>query len=301
MCDNHDVTLLAEQDADELAIKDLENQLKNQSGDVARITKAKINELKTQIKAEKAMKSVLDKSRTRFLKTLETAVQASDPLTILSLPREQLIDFIIRGGFDVAIDEFIEQADLISQAVERTTRIVQPDLGLTPIQQQLDIMQTSAVETLFDDVIIPNVASGVRESLVAMTIDVPMTQAISSLSQKMQSAAGRQLTEVNTKLSMFGRSVTAAIAEEAGLRFYLYTGPIDGVTRDFCRPLVDKVVSESQMKKLNNRQGLPVKTAGGGYNCRHSWSPVSEGFVKAAGLDRAKTKDISKANAGAKR
>jgi hypothetical protein len=100
---------------------------------------------------------------------------------------------------------------------------------------------------------------------------------------------------------MFGRSVTAAIAEEAGLRFYLYTGPIDGVTRDFCRPLVDKVVSESQMKKLNNKQGLPVKTAGGGYNCRHSWSPVSEGFIKAAGLDRAKTTDISKANAGAKR
>jgi len=99
----------------------------------------------------------------------------------------------------------------------RTTRIIQPDLGLTPIQQQLDIMQTSAVETLFDDVIIPNVASGVRESLVAMSIDVPMTQAISSLSQKMQSAAGRQLTEVNTKLSMFGRSVTAAIADEAGL------------------------------------------------------------------------------------
>ena len=192
MCDNHDVTLLAEQDADELAIKDLENQLKNQSGDVARITKAKINELKTQIKAEKAMKSVLDKSRTRFLKTLETAVQASDPLTILSLPREQLIDFIIRGGFDVAIDEFIEQADLIAQAVEKTTRIVQPDLGLTPIQQQLDIMQTSAVETLFDDVIIPNVASGVRESLVAMSIDVPMTQAISSLSQKMISAELRQ-------------------------------------------------------------------------------------------------------------
>jgi hypothetical protein len=100
---------------------------------------------------------------------------------------------------------------------------------------------------------------------------------------------------------MFGRSVTAAIADEAGLRYYLYTGPIDGVTRQFCRPLVDKVVSESQMKKLNNKQGLPVKTGGGGYNCRHSWSPVSEGFIKAAGLDRATTKDISKANAGARR
>ena len=300
MCDTQ-TTLLTEQDADELAVQDLEKQLKNQSGDVARITRSKINELKTQIKAEKSMKSVLDKSRTRFIKTLETAVTASSPNTILSLDRDQLIDFIIRGGFDLSIDEFIEQADLIAQAVEKTTRIVEPDLGLLPIQQQLDIMQTSAVETLFDDVIIPNVASGVKESLVAMTVDVPMTQAISSLSQKMKSATGRQLTEVNTKLSMYGRGVTAAMADEAGLNYYLYTGPIDGITRKFCRPLVDKVVSDSQMKKLNNRQGLPVKTGGGGYNCRHSWSPVSEGFLKAAGLDRATTKDISKANAGAKR
>ena len=300
MCDTQ-TTLLAEKDADQLAVQDLEKQLKTQSGDVARITKAKINELKTQIKAEKSMKSVLGKSRTRFIKTLETAVRASDPLTILSLDREQLVDFVIRGGFDLSIDEFIEQADLISQAVEKTTRIVQPDLGLSAIQQQLDLMQASSVETLFDDVIIPNVTSGVRESLVAMTVDVPIKQAMSSLSQKMQSATGRQLTEVNTKLSMYGRGVTAAMAEEAGLSFYLYTGPIDGITRKFCRPLVDKVVSDSQMRKLNNKQGLPVKTAGGGYNCRHSWSPVSEGFLKAAGLDKATTKDISKANSGAKR
>lgn len=300
MCDNQ-ITLLAEKDADKLAVQDLEKQLKTQSGDVARITKAKINELKTQIKAEKSMKSVLGKSRTRFIKTLETAVRVSDPLTILSLDREQLVDFVIRGGFDLSIDEFIEQADLISQAVEKTTRIVQPNLGLSAIQQQLDLMQASSVETLFDDVIIPNVTSGVRESLVAMTVDVPIKQAMSSLSQKMQSATGRQLTEVNTKLSMYGRGVTAAMAEEAGLSFYLYTGPIDGITRKFCRPLVDKVVSDSQMRKLNNKQGLPVKTAGGGYNCRHSWSPVSEGFLKAAGLDKATTKDISKANSGAKR
>jgi len=300
MCDTQ-TTLLAEKDADKLAVQDLEKQLKTQSGDVARITKAKINELKTQIKAEKSMKSVLDKSRTRFIKTLETAVRASDPLTILSLDREQLVDFVIRGGFDLSIDEFIEQADLISQAVEKTTRIVQPDLGLSAIQQQLDLMQASSVETLFDDVIIPNVTSGVRESLVAMTVDVPIKQAMSSLSQKMQSATGRQLTEVNTKLSMYGRGVTAAMAEEAGLSFYLYTGPQDGETRKFCSPLVDKVVSESQMRKLNNRQGLSVKTAGGGYNCRHSWSPVSEGFIKAADLDRATTSDISDANSGAKR
>jgi hypothetical protein len=59
------------------------------------------------------------------------------------------------------------------------------------------------------------------------------------------------------------------------------------------------VVDEKQMAALNNGQGLPVKLSGGGYNCRHSWSPVSQGFVDAANLTRATAADIAKANAGA--
>ena len=55
------------------------------------------------------------------------------------------------------------------------------------------------------------------------------------------------------------------------------------------------------MRRLNNRQGLSVQTAGGGYNCRHSWSPVTEGFIKAAQLDKANTNDISDANKGARK
>ena len=301
MCDNHDVQLLAERDADKRAVEDLSKQLKGQSAEVAQLTKSKIKELKTLIKAENQMKSVLAKSRTRFLKTLDDAVKATDPLTLLSLPRDQMIEFIIRGGFDQSIDEFIEQTDLIAKAVENTAKIVQPDLGLIPIQQKLDIMQTATVQQIFDDVVIPTVANGVRDSLTAMTLDVPASVAISSLAQKMQQATGRQLTEINTKISMFGRAVTASIAEEAGLNLYLYTGPDDGLTRKFCSPLVGKVVSEAQMKKLSNGQGLPVRTGGGGYNCRHSWSPISKGFMKAAKLPKATTADINKANAGGKR
>jgi hypothetical protein len=60
------------------------------------------------------------------------------------------------------------------------------------------------------------------------------------------------------------------------------------------------VVDEKQMSQLNNGQGKPVKIACGGYNCRHSWSPVTEGFIEAADLTRATSKNISKANAGAK-
>jgi hypothetical protein len=134
-----------------------------------------------------------------------------------------------------------------------------------------------------------------------MALQLPVKQAMSALSKRMQSATGRQLTEVRTKLAQYGRDVTAKAAESAGLDMFLYTGPEDGITRAFCRPLVSKVVSSAQMKKLNNGQGLPVVTSGGGYNCRHSWSPISKGFLIASKLPRATTKDIQKANAGGRK
>jgi hypothetical protein len=302
MCDSATPTLLSEVDADKKAIADLKTQLSSQSGARAEITKAKINELKTIIKAENTMKASLARARGSFLKTLETAIDATNPLTLLSLDRDQLVDFILKGGMGIAVDDFINQADKITQSVNKTMGKIQPGLGITDtIQSELDIMQAAAVEGVFDDVILPTITAGVRDALTAISVDVPVSSAISALSLKMEKAQGRQLTEINTKLSMYGRSVTAAVAESAGIKYYLYTGPIDSLTRKFCLPLVDKVVSESQMRRLNNRQGLSVKTAGGGYNCRHSWSPVTEGFMKAAQLDKATTKDISDANKGARK
>ncbi len=94
--------------------------------------------------------------------------------------------------------------------------------------------------------------------------------------------------------------MTATAGVAAGLKNHLYTGPIDGITRPFCRELVNKVVTDKQLNRLNNNQGLSVITSGGGYNCRHSWSPISNGFVKAAKLDRATPADINRANSKAK-
>ena len=301
MCDSAHPVLLSEVDADKKAVADLQAQLSKQAGARAEITKAKINELKTIIKAEKKMKASLANARDSFLKTLETAIDATSPLTLLSLNRGQLVDFILKGGMGLAVDDFINQADKITQSVNKTMKTIQPSLGITDaIQAELDIIQAAAVEGVFDDVILPTISAGVKEALTNLTVDVDIPSVISTLSLKMQKAQGRQLTEINTKLSMYGRSVTAAVAESAGINYYLYTGPLDGLTRKFCQPLVDKVVSGAQMKRLNNRQGLSVKTGGGGYNCRHSWSPVTMGFIKAAELDKANTKDISDANKGAK-
>ena len=304
MCSNDlsNINLLSESEADKKAVSELERQLKTQTGIRAELTKAKLDELKTQIKAEAKMKKSLDRSRKDFLRNFKGVAKSSNPLNLMNLTNSELTDLAIDGGYASSIDEFVEQSENISKAAQVTAAIIEPGLAISPNQSMIiDFMKKVAVQKVFDDLILPKVTSGVREALNSLVLEVPLDQSMSVLARSLESAEKKQLTEINTQISIYGRSVTASISEAAGITNYLYTGPEDGLTRAFCRPLVNKVITDSQMNQLNNGQGLSVRTAGGGYNCRHSWSPVTDGFIKAASLQRATKSDIKKANSGGKR
>ena len=293
--------LLAENDADEEAIADLTRQAKSQSGPLATLTRARRDQLKAEVSAERAFAKALTKARAQLLETVGAAVQAANPLTLLNLNDEQLLEFILQGGLGLAVDEFIEQQEAIREAAERAMKAVQPDFGFNQITPQLDSIQATAAASVFDDVILPDFKRSINESLRDLLVDVPSNIVMSNLEQKLKRSEGRQLTEVKTRISQYGRGVTAAAAEAADMSYYLYTGPMDGITRPFCKQLINLVVSKAQMKRLNNQQGLTVLTSGGGYNCRHSWSPVTLGFIEAADLTKAKGTDITKANSAARR
>ena len=294
------VNLLAEGDsADKVAVADLIAQAKEQEGGRAALTKAKVEELRAEIKAAEVMARAMGQSRKSLLDTLEAALSISSPEFLLGLPREALADFVLQAGFGLTIDDFIEQSDRVAAAALEAIQVLEPTATTASVQAQLDSFRVAAVDAVFQDVIIPDTTKAIREALQGMTLGVSLTASMGRLSDQMQRSEGRQLTELRTKIASYGRQVTAAVGESAGLDLYLYTGPRDGITRQFCKPLINKVVDDKQMAALNNGQGLPVKLSGGGYNCRHSWSPVSQGFVDAANLTRATAADIAKANAGA--
>jgi hypothetical protein len=293
--------LLTENDADEEAIADLTRQAKRQSGPLATLTRARRDQLKAEVSAERAFAKALTKARAQLLETVGAAVQAANPLTLLNLNDEQLLEFILQGGLGLAVDEFIEQQDAIREAAEKAMRAVQPNFGFNQISPQLDSIQATAAASVFDDVIVPDFKRSINESLRDLLVDVPPNIVMSNLEQKLRRSEGRQLTEVKTRISQYGRGITAAAAEAADMSYYLYTGPMDGITRPFCRELINLVVSKAQMKRLNNQQGLSVLTSGGGYNCRHSWSPITLGFIEAADLTKAKGTDITQANRAARR
>jgi len=288
-------------DADRKAIDDLTRQAKSQSGAIAELTKSKIEQLRAEVAAERAFASALKKSRTEVISELKKALIRIDPTTLASMSNDQLTDLILQSGLAGAIDTFIDQQDKIRDSIGGALNAVDPTFNFDSIAPQIDTLQIQNTNAVFDEIIIPSYQTSIRESLRNIAMEVPIASAMSNLQIRLSKSEGSALTEVRTKISQYGRGVTAVAATAAGLKYNLYTGPRDGITRPFCRELIDLVVSDQQMRRLNNDQGLAVVTSGGGYNCRHSWSPVTEGFIKAAKLTKASNADITKANAKAKR
>lgn len=310
----YDHVLLSERiDADEKAIQDLQKQVKDLekrtkdhalniiNKQLAGITKGKIKELKAENFAANQFGYVYVKASKRLVNSLQDILQDVDPSTLLDLPRDQLIDVILSGGFADSVEDFIEQQDKILEAINASIKIVDPTWNMFLVDQEVEAIKTLTVQNVFDDIVVPTVQKNVRDALLSIVVDTPIDQAMSNLAMSLERGAGTLQTEIRTKISQFGRSVNMIAADAVGIDQYLYTGPKDGITRPFCRALINKVVSKEQMDKLNNGQGLSVQSSGGGYNCRHSWSPVTSAFVDAAGLNKATSSDISKANSGAKK
>jgi len=288
------------EDADQLAIDDLSRQVKGERGPVASLIRARRDQLRAEVEAERGFTLALKRARKQIVDLMTMQSVSNDPQLLMSFTDEQILDLILRGGLGLAVDDFIEATTRIRASVEKSLEVIGVDLSPQAIPQ-LDLIQAQAASAVFEDVIAPDFTAAVKTSLRSMTLSIPMEIIKSDLERQLERAEGRQLTEIKTQISEYGRSVTAVAAAAADLNYYLYTGPRDGITRPFCRALINLVVDETQMSKLNNNQGRPVKIACGGYNCRHSWSPVTESFIKAADLERAKASDISKANAGAKK
>lgn len=93
-------------------------------------------------------------------------------------------------------------------------------------------------------------------------------------------------TELNTSIMAFSRSVTIKKSIDLGFELFLYVGPEDKITRPFCREVLSKdpsIYTLKEIQGMDNDQGLNVLTYGGGYNCRHEFRPISEGFAKDLG------------------
>lgn len=101
-------------------------------------------------------------------------------------------------------------------------------------------------------------------------------------------AVGRNLlaearTLARDSIMQYHQEVNNLVAEEIGIKHFLYVGDIMATTRDFCRRRVGRVYTRGQIDswtfKWAGKSG-PAYTHRGGYNCRHHWQGVRPEWLK---------------------
>ena len=79
----------------------------------------------------------------------------------------------------------------------------------------------------------------------------------------------------------FHGQFTVAKAKDAGLTHFRYTGTLVRDSSPFCRDMVNKTLTEKEIRDTWNNQGWQGKSTGdpfivrGGYRCRHTWIPTN--------------------------
>lgn len=80
--------------------------------------------------------------------------------------------------------------------------------------------------------------------------------------------------EIATAKASIDRIMRMKTAADAGYEYFRYTGPTANL-RAFCSWHVGNTYHISDIDRMDNGQGLPVRTHCGGYHCRHRWAPVT--------------------------
>lgn len=81
----------------------------------------------------------------------------------------------------------------------------------------------------------------------------------------------------DTALVSYDRRVNFDLWVKAGVKQFIFRGPKDIKNRPFCASHVGQVFTVKQIEGMDNKVGpMPVKYFGGGWGCRHVWSPDAQ-------------------------
>lgn len=105
------------------------------------------------------------------------------------------------------------------------------------------------------------------------------------LATQFRKSIGQAETLAATAMAMYYRTLAAngysQIEQVKKEVRYVYLGPLDRLTRPFCRRMLRRTrktpLTHTQIDKLDNGQLPNVFVTAGGYNCRHQWAVAEVG------------------------
>ena len=194
-------------------------------------------------------------------------------------------------------------ADLLATNQELAAATAQVPAGTLGLRSSsLDLLvSTKDIEDFWRGKVIMPAASIIKESFVSAASGETLNTAIARTQDQLDTSVARAVTAVRTNLASFDRLAAEQSAVLVGLDIRVYLGPLDSLTRPFCRALINRAYTIDQVAELDNGQTGPGLWGGGGYNCRHRWVSVREPMLERMGIKRGSDADIERANlAGAR-
>lgn len=217
----------------------------------------------------------------RRLRPLLARAQSGDRTAVLQAAaanrvRQDLRTVLQQAGYDsLARAATTAPLDEIANRVLQGRRLggVQTELSLD-MDVRLQAFKTLHYAELLDagDALSVQLSRALTRSLFGTQ---SIRDIVNTLGDVVDDSDNRIRTLYDTAISIYGREVEAIQAGDEPETTFLYVGPVDDKTRDFCLDHVGRVYTRSEIDDLDNGQIDNVFLTGGGYNCRHVWHEIS--------------------------
>jgi hypothetical protein len=87
-------------------------------------------------------------------------------------------------------------------------------------------------------------------------------------------------TTIETEAKAAQRMLALNVAKTNGFERFMYLGPDDIFEREFCFRMNLKAYTLEMLEACDNDTGMDAVVTLGGYNCRHSLAPATEGMIR---------------------
>lgn len=299
------ISLADQAERDDEAVADVRNQARSANAAVRPVLNATASSLDIERVAARAfsheLKNLYDRVATLIRALI---VDNDDRAALLNVSRLPMEDLLRRLGMEGMIQKFTAAQVAALQVASDSLRAAGfDDVGaLTPSDPTIRAAFDRTLEAFWQEqVVLPTrrvIADAALDALTATSMEGIAQRASRSLDQHV----GRATTAARTEVARWSRTVSATSAAQVDAELFAYLGPVDGITRPFCRAIANRILTREQVGELDNGQtpDSPL-TAGGGYNCRHGFTPVSQSWADRSGLPFASEGDINDANRSARR
>lgn len=217
----------------------------------------------------------LERQLARTAARLERAIESGEVSRDVETARrigDEIADLLQRN-FGVVSERF-------ERASARVAEATLGDLGDEGIPETFTAQSAASLRaqvdgTLDDIATIGEEAAAELRTFIVDAVRSGVEPDLDALTAKLDGAAARALTLMDTGIASFDREVMTQQATEAGVVWFLYDGPSDDLTRPYCAERVGKRFTLESLDRVPNDTGPnPPSRYCGGWNCRHRLTPL---------------------------